>query len=70
MERHQIGAAARGDLGTTAMPMSAATIWPIASKLCRRARNADARRAGPRASKWAWSAIELIRPTKSRPTTR
>ena len=56
--------------GMTATPMPAATIWPIASKLFSRARNR--RRAPSRAAcalTWVCSAIELIRPTKSRSTT-
>ena len=56
--------------GITATPMPAATIWPIASKLFSRARKR--RRAPSRAAcplTWACSAIELIRPTKSRSTT-
>ena len=56
--------------GMTATPMPAATIWPIASKLFSRARNR--RRAPSRAAcalTWACSAIDEIRPTKSRSTT-
>ena len=56
--------------GITPIPMPAATIWPIASKLFSRARKR--RRAPSRAACpliWACSAIELIRPTKSRSTT-
>ena len=56
--------------GITPIPMPAATIWPIASKLFSRARKR--RRAPSRAACpliWACSAIELISPTKSRFTT-
>ena len=56
--------------GITPIPMPAATIWPIASKLFSRARKR--RRAPSRAACpliWACSAIELISPTKSRSTT-
>ena len=56
--------------GITPTPMPAATIWPMVSKLFSRARK---RRRAPScaacALTWACSAIELIRPTKSRSTT-